>query len=60
VVTVVPVNWPYHCWPVDCWRVYGEGMMALYEDAGLKTVLAITQEMTEGVIHTIGVGYKEE
>jgi SAM-dependent methyltransferase len=60
VVTVVPVNWPYHCWPVDCWRVYGEGMMALYEDAGLKTVLAITQEMVDGVIHTLGVGFKEE
>lgn len=36
VITINPVNWPYHEAPVDCWRIYPEGMTALYEDAGLK------------------------
>jgi SAM-dependent methyltransferase len=38
VVTVNPVNWPYHLAPVDCWRVYPDGMRALYEDAGLEVL----------------------
>jgi SAM-dependent methyltransferase len=40
VATIVPVSWPYHTAPVDCWRVYPDGMRALYDDAGLDTVLA--------------------
>jgi SAM-dependent methyltransferase len=35
VITINPVNWPYHEHPVDCWRIYPEGMKALYEEAGL-------------------------
>jgi SAM-dependent methyltransferase len=35
VITINPVNWPYHEHPVDCWRIYPEGMRALYEEAGL-------------------------
>lgn len=60
VITVVPVNWEYHCWPVDCWRVFGEGLKALYEDAGLRTLLAVSEELLDGIIHTLGVAVKEE
>lgn len=40
VITLNPVNWPYHEAPVDCWRIYPEGMRALYEEAGLSVELA--------------------
>ena len=36
VITINPVSWPYREYPIDCWRAYPEGMMALYEDAGLS------------------------
>ncbi len=36
VITINPINWPYHQAPVDCWRIYPEGMKALYEEAGLE------------------------
>ncbi len=39
IVTVNPVNWPYHEAPVDCWRVYPEGMQSLYDEAGLTMQL---------------------
>jgi SAM-dependent methyltransferase len=38
VITICPVNWPYHKDPVDCWRIYPEGMRALYADSGLEVV----------------------
>jgi SAM-dependent methyltransferase len=40
VVTISPVNWPYHEAPVDCWRAFPEGLRALYDEAGLDVVLA--------------------
>lgn len=40
VVTISPVNWPYHEAPIDCWRVYPEGLRALYEEAKLEVVVA--------------------
>jgi SAM-dependent methyltransferase len=40
VLTISPVDWPYHEAPVDCWRAYPEGLRALYEEAGLDVVLA--------------------
>ena len=40
VVTVNPVSWPYHEAPIDCWRAYPEGMKALYEEAGLETLVS--------------------
>lgn len=39
VMTVNPVSWPYHEAPIDCWRVYPEGMQALFDEAGLVTVV---------------------
>lgn len=41
VITINPVNWPFHENPVDCWRIYPEGMKALHEEAGLTTTLAL-------------------
>jgi SAM-dependent methyltransferase len=40
VVTLSPINWPYHEAPVDCWRAYPDGLRALYEEAGLVVELA--------------------
>ena len=45
VVTVNPMNWGFHRSPVDCWRIFPDGMSALYEDAGLETVLAICDSL---------------
>ncbi len=39
VITISPVSWPYHEAPIDCWRAFPEGMQALYEEAGLDTLL---------------------
>lgn len=40
IITLNPVSWPYHLAPVDCWRIYPEGAVALWEDAGMKIVLS--------------------
>lgn len=40
VITLNPVNWPYHPHPHDCWRIFPEGMKALYDDAGLSVELS--------------------
>ena len=39
VMTINPVSWPYHEAPIDCWRAYPEGMQALFDEAGLVTVV---------------------
>lgn len=40
VIIINPVSWNYHEAPVDCWRIYPEGMKALYEQAGLTTLIS--------------------
>jgi len=47
VITINPVSWPYHEYPVDCWRAYPEGMMALYEDAGLKVITSRCESLED-------------
>lgn len=44
VISVSPISWPYHEAPVDCWRLYPEAYKALFEEAGLECVLAVTGE----------------
>jgi len=39
VITIGPVNWPYHEAPHDCWRIYPSGMRSLYKEGGLETIL---------------------
>jgi SAM-dependent methyltransferase len=45
VVTINPVNWPFHENPVDCWRIYPDGMRSLHDDAGLDTLLALFEAL---------------
>jgi SAM-dependent methyltransferase len=52
VITISPVNWPYHEAPIDCWRMYPEALRALNEDAGLITELATTAAL-EPVGHRV-------
>jgi SAM-dependent methyltransferase len=40
VITINPASWPYHEAPIDCWRAYPDGMISLYEDAGLSTIIS--------------------
>jgi len=47
VITIAPVSWTYHEAPVDCWRVYPEGMMALYEEAGLEMKFCKTESLED-------------
>jgi SAM-dependent methyltransferase len=47
VIMICPVSWQYHEAPVDCWRIYPEGMRALYEDAGLETVLSVWESLEQ-------------
>ena len=47
VITINPVSWPYHEFPIDCWRAYPEGMMALYEDAGLKVITSRCESLED-------------
>ena len=60
VITVNPVSWRYHTAPYDCWRIYPEGARALYDDAGLDTLLSEFESLEggEGVIDTITIGRK--
>ncbi len=34
----VPSVFPIHRYPVDCWRILPDGMEALFEHAGLRTI----------------------
>ena len=45
IATIGPVSWTYHEVPVDCWRIYPEGMRALYEEAGLTTILSCWESL---------------
>jgi SAM-dependent methyltransferase len=47
VITINPVSWPYHEYPIDCWRAYPEGMMALYEDAGLSVITSRCESLED-------------
>lgn len=38
VVVVGPTAWRIHRHPVDCWRILPDGMTALFQWAGLKTL----------------------
>ena len=40
MIPINPVSSPYHKAPADCWRIYPEGMRALYDHAGLTTLLS--------------------
>lgn len=48
VITIAPLNWPYHEAPHDCWRIYPEGFRALHEGAGLETELATFERLDDG------------
>jgi len=39
VILTNPVSYPYHEQPIDCWRAYPEGMMALFDEAGIEVVV---------------------
>src|SRR5207249_2288419 len=45
VITINPVNWPFHEYPIDCWRIYPDGMKSLYDDAGLRTELSVFESL---------------
>lgn len=45
VVTINPVNWGFHRSPVDCWRIFPDGLEALYDDAGIKTCVAVCDSL---------------
>jgi len=47
VITINPVSWEYHEAPIDCWRVYPEGMKALYEEANLKVILSVAENLED-------------
>lgn len=53
VVTVNPVSWGYHEDPVDCWRIYPEGMRALSEEAGLKVIKSIAENLESEYYYNI-------
>ena len=48
VITIAPLNWPYHEAPVDCWRIYPDGFRALYEDAGLEVETCLFESLDDG------------
>lgn len=57
VVLVCPVSWPYNTAPLDCCRIYSDGMKALLENAGLKTIKCLfeSQELPGYKQYTPGV-----
>lgn len=47
VITISPVNWPYHEAPHDCWRIYPDGLKALYREGGLEVILYKRESLDE-------------
>jgi SAM-dependent methyltransferase len=45
IITINPVSFRYHEAPIDCWRIYPEGMKALYDDAGVDTLLSTAEAL---------------
>jgi SAM-dependent methyltransferase len=45
IITINPVSFRYHEAPIDCWRIYPEGMKALYDDAGVDTLLSTSEAL---------------
>lgn len=35
---IAPNTWMFHEFPRDCWRVFPDGLRALFDEAGLKTL----------------------
>src|SRR5512147_2955160 len=48
VITICPLNWPYHEAPVDCWRIYPEGLRVLYDEAGLEMEKTAFEKLDDG------------
>lgn len=40
VFVIAPNTFHFHEYPIDCWRVWGDGMRAVMEDAGLNLIKA--------------------
>ena len=59
VITINPVNWPYHEAPIDCWRIYPEGMKALYEEGNLTVDLSVAESLDSRALDTITIGVKK-
>jgi SAM-dependent methyltransferase len=59
LVIQAPVTWRHHNVPIDCWRIYDEGGKALLEWAGLKVVLACTENLHGTHSDTVVIGRKE-
>ena len=45
VITINPVSIGYHPHPVDCWRAFPDGLKALYDEAGLKVILSVCENL---------------
>ena len=45
VMTICPVSWEYHEAPIDCWRMHPEGLSALYQHAGLRVLVAVSENL---------------
>lgn len=47
VITINPVSWPFHEYPIDCWRAYPDGMVGLYDEAGLSVVMSRCESLED-------------
>jgi len=45
IITINPVYIGYHPYPVDCWRAFPEGMNTLYEEANIKVILSVFENL---------------
>ena len=45
VITINPLFLEYHPYPVDCWRAFPDGMRVLYDEAGLNTILSVSETL---------------
>lgn len=53
VFVIAPNTFAFHEYPIDCWRVWGDGMRAAMEDAGLTVLKA-----AHVGVDTYGLGVK--
>ena len=58
LIIIGPISWKYHKAPVDCWRIYPDGMIALYDYAGVNVITSKWESLDRKQSDVITIGRK--
>ncbi len=45
IITITPVSWPYANAPIDCWRIFPDGLKAVNNAVGLRTIFCEAESL---------------